>query len=425
MALRSFVHVRLIKATDLFQTDIVGEIDPFCKLKLGNKQKRKTKVHPGGGQNVSFENDEPIAFHYSQDEGSLLSIQVMDKDSLTRSDLVGEAMLDIRGIDNQVWEGEIQLYRSGGFAGKLLLEISHNIPITEEASRPRFNLIPLKARNNKMAAHLTSSYNAKNQPSFCTFELQLRGIAEIFGDAWNANYDKEHAVAFEDSIKGKTIRAVLAGEHALLYRDGTRSSFLRFSKKNRMKLKWISDKEGFCGALNYGIRDNVPRVFTYAIIDEGLYTSETGIAMAKDVMSKHAVHANASPKVRMAGTFRFCYDQEKKEHILVMDNDSGTYRPTFEHFPLVKQLFELNFPGLRVECLNVVESQPEETKVWAGPLEVCPALDVGPPVDPSANPAAARETRTYCTHDERTQVYPGKWEWTALPPTISFIGTEL
>jgi hypothetical protein len=37
----------------------------------------------------------------------------------------------------------------------------------------------------------------------------------------------------------------------------------------------------------------------------------------------------------------------------VLDNNSGTYSPDARHLPLLKQLFEHNFPGLIVMCLDV------------------------------------------------------------------------
>jgi hypothetical protein len=44
-------------------------------------------------------------------------------------------------------------------------------------------------------------------------------------------------------------------------------------------------------------------------------------------------------------------------HRLVLDNNSGTFAPSAEHLPLMRQLFAANFPGIAVETVAVGDSK--------------------------------------------------------------------
>merc|ERR1712151_402372 len=206
-----------------------------------------------------------------------------------------------------------------------------------------------------------------------TYHVALQRVPETFGDAQNANHDEEHAKLFQAPLQN-AIRA----EHAALYQDIPWSHLagVQYDKCS------LSTGVSFLSLLNHGVRQGKRRVFTYVLLDTGLFFSETGAQKAKDLLSKHAVHANGPPAVRMAGTFRIC--EEKNTSVLVADNDSGTYRPSPEHLPLLQQVLELNFPGLRVDVLNVLSPQPEETLDFVGPNE---------------------------SKENSDAVYAGQWKW--------------
>jgi len=95
-----------------------------------------------------------------------------------------------------------------------------------------------------------------------------------------------------------------------------------------------------------------------------------------DIASKHVVHSGVAPEVRCAGTFRILEDPKVKKNNLqqrcsvLIDNDSGTYRPKKEHLQLVKQVLQLNFPKLQVYALDCTVPQPPETLTFLGPDEI-------------------------------------------------------
>jgi hypothetical protein len=75
------------------------------------------------------------------------------------------------------------------------------------------------------------------------------------------------------------------------------------------------------------------RAYTYVIVDclaagQRRYLfrfSETGVKLAKDYLSKHAMHANGAGEVVYAGEFHVA--EEGGENVLVLDNNSGLHLP--------------------------------------------------------------------------------------------------
>lgn len=123
------------------------------------------------------------------------------------------------------------------------------------------------------------------------------------------------------------------------------------------------------------------RIYTYVITLDGEWRfCETGKEFAIDLLSKHSMHANVAKEVAFSGEFfvrkkehRSHHrndhheneqniqngdarpSQDTKEYELVIDNDSGTYRPKKECLPILqKWLSEAeNLGGLgRVVCMD-------------------------------------------------------------------------
>ncbi len=75
-------------------------------------------------------------------------------------------------------------------------------------------------------------------------------------------------------------------------------------------------------------------------MEDSLRFSETGAAFWKDMFSKHAMHANLSENVVLAGEFLACEDR------LIFDNNSGTYAPPKELLKPLVSLFSVSFARL-------------------------------------------------------------------------------
>jgi len=94
-------------------------------------------------------------------------------------------------------------------------------------------------------------------------------------------------------------------------------------------------------------------------MNDGLYFAETGAEFFKDFTSKHAMHANASFKVRYAGEF-IISKKEEGGYKLVIDNNSGTYSPGGDGLGMLKKVLEVNFEGLEVEALDYQDEKLTE-----------------------------------------------------------------
>ncbi|KAJ7173718.1 hypothetical protein C8R46DRAFT_120714 [Mycena filopes] len=88
------------------------------------------------------------------------------------------------------------------------------------------------------------------------------------------------------------------------------------------------------------------KLFTYVITLDGEWRfTETGPEFAVDLLSKHSMHANLAKEIAYSGEF-FVHalpgstatdDRDPKKYELIIDNDSGTYRPKKELLPVLEK----------------------------------------------------------------------------------------
>lgn len=131
--------------------------------------------------------------------------------------------------------------------------------------------------------------------------------------------------------------------------------------------------------------DQGGRIFTYVLTLDGIFRfTETGKEFGIDMLSKHTMHSDVAAYIAFSGEFfirRLKHphskppeeggqnqshppdeisggppqDQPVKDpsyYELIIDNDSGTYRPNAQLLPQLKSFFESNFPGLHVVTLD-------------------------------------------------------------------------
>ncbi|KAI0424140.1 hypothetical protein F5Y09DRAFT_151648 [Xylaria sp. FL1042] len=140
--------------------------------------------------------------------------------------------------------------------------------------------------------------------------------------------------------------------------------------------------------------DEGARLFTYIITLDGLMRfTETGKEFGIDLLSKHTMHSDAQIYIACSGEFfirrvkkhkasgsadlsqsthppsQEASGSSSKEHStakpqdyqLIIDNDSGTYRPDKAVLPDLREFLERNFPGLGVVVLGC--DDPEDQKL--------------------------------------------------------------
>jgi len=155
--------------------------------------------------------------------------------------------------------------------------------------------------------------------------------------------------------------------------------------------------------------DEGGRIFTYVLTLDGLLRfTETGKEFGIDMLSKHTMHSDVAIYISCSGEFfirRLAHPSkptdapeqqthpnadlpggppnsppplDPRNYELVIDNDSGTYRPKGDLLPKLKQFLNENFPGLHVvvkECTDpeldkMKEQQKQRKKVEGANVEM-------------------------------------------------------
>jgi len=151
--------------------------------------------------------------------------------------------------------------------------------------------------------------------------------------------------------------------------------------------------------------DEGGRIFTYVITLDGVFRfTETGKEFGIDLLSKHTMHSDVSIYIAFSGEFfirrlrhrhrpapeeaevgngkgdQEAYEKGKEPdnethppkdipggpprhdppkdpayYELIIDNDSGTYRPNAKLLPVLKEFLEHNFPGLHILTLDCMK----------------------------------------------------------------------
>eukprot|EP01088_Endostelium_zonatum_P019725 TRINITY_DN6960_c0_g1_i1.p1 TRINITY_DN6960_c0_g1~~TRINITY_DN6960_c0_g1_i1.p1 ORF type:complete len:449 (-),score=97.63 TRINITY_DN6960_c0_g1_i1:40-1386(-) len=208
-----------------------------------------------------------------------------------------------------------------------------------------------------LAAKTVLSRKVTVRGSYPVYRVTMFAIDSIFKDRfqpWNKQYDKAQKI-FGDTTQAVLVRNAIIAEHKMLY------STLQMSSGR------LFNGEQFLNLINNGIRRGRRRLFTYVLLDQKLYFSETSASFFKDFLSKHSVHSNAREKVRYAGEF-FVLDYKdgadgEVKYKLIIDNNSGTYAPVVEDLKLLEQAFRYNFPGINMEALDYKSEKEKEYKV--------------------------------------------------------------
>lgn len=154
--------------------------------------------------------------------------------------------------------------------------------------------------------------------------------------------------------------------------------------------------------------DHGGRIFTYVLMLDGLFRfTETGKEFGIDLLSKHSMHSDASIYIAWSGEFfirrlkhrerpRSSHDvhdetrpsdapasgsshepppQDPTQYELIIDNDSGTYRPKAALLPILQKYLHSNFPGLKIRAMacddkHIIEmkKQQRERKKASGEM---------------------------------------------------------
>lgn len=191
-------------------------------------------------------------------------------------------------------------------------------------------------------------------------------------------------------LQGFVLSKALHHQHARVYNFDKSTVYGQFDEKNHGK----DVTKHFLEMVHY---DQGARIFTYVLTLDALFRfTETGKEFGIDMLSKHTMHSDVSMYIAFSGEFfirRLKHPRrppppeptesstqshppphddnpshpaedidggppkedppkDPSHYELVIDNDSGTYRPNAELLPILKAYLAANFPGLHILTLD-------------------------------------------------------------------------
>lgn len=184
-------------------------------------------------------------------------------------------------------------------------------------------------------------------------------------------------------LRGRILHKALSHQHNRIYNFDSSTEYGRFEP---------CSEEASLQFLRLAHFDQGGRVFTYVLTLDGLFRfTETGLEFGIDLLSKHTMHSNVATYIACSGEF-FIRRRKKPSasaepdqpthpselldggppdeapptkpqyYQLVIDNDSGTYRPDASVLPALREYMARNFPGLDVVALGCDDEEDKKLK---------------------------------------------------------------
>jgi hypothetical protein len=189
-------------------------------------------------------------------------------------------------------------------------------------------------------------------------------------------------------VRGFFLHKALSHQHSQIYHYDRKTEYGYLSVEPSPEVT-----HRFLEEVDY---DRGGRIFTYVLSLDALWRfTETGKEFGIDMLSKHTMHSNISLYIAFSGEFfvrRLKYaDRPPPEECgnneshppetipggppdkdaptdpayyeLIIDNDSGTYRPNAEMLPKLKQFLEFNLPGMKIVTLDCQKDEELMSKL--------------------------------------------------------------
>ncbi|WVQ84085.1 hypothetical protein IAT38_006230 [Cryptococcus sp. DSM 104549] len=180
-------------------------------------------------------------------------------------------------------------------------------------------------------------------------------------------------------LRGKVLNKALHHQHERIYNFDRQTEFGVFPAAEEGEPPGKDVTEKFLELVHF---DQGARIFTYVITLDGMFRfTETGKEFGIDLLSKHTMHSDVNIFIAWSGEFliRRLSNPNKSpddpsqhthpteslpggppdapppkdpEHYeLIIDNDSGTYRPDASLIPVLTKFLKRNLPGLKVRVM--------------------------------------------------------------------------
>ena len=185
------------------------------------------------------------------------------------------------------------------------------------------------------------------------------------------------------SLRGRILNRALHHQHSRVYNYDRTTVYGSFPSPSKdMTLQFLD-------LVHY---DQGGRIYTYVLTLDGQWRfTETGKEFGIDLLSKHTMHSDVSIYIAFSGEFFIrrlkspWKDPEEQEthppveisggppegsppkdpayYQLIIDNDSGTYRPNAELLPQLKEFMHRNLPGLKIMTLDCTSDKDKMDKM--------------------------------------------------------------
>lgn len=186
-------------------------------------------------------------------------------------------------------------------------------------------------------------------------------------------------------MRGTILNKALHGQHRRIYNFNASTEYGDFD---------ACTKEAALQFLKLVHFDEGGRIFTYVLTLDGMFRfTETGKEFGIDMLSKHTMHSDVETYIACSGEFfvrrlnRPTGSDKVHPHTkthpaqnipggppgeqpphdpsyyqLIIDNDSGTYRPDKSTLPYLKDFLENNFPGMGIITMHWEEKELQDMK---------------------------------------------------------------
>jgi len=192
---------------------------------------------------------------------------------------------------------------------------------------------------------------------------------------------------FSKGVRGRILAKALHKQHRRVY---------NFNRSTQHDFFTPCSEEASIEFLRLAHFNEGGRIFTYVLTLDGMFRfTETGSEFSIDMLSKHTMHSDVTTYIACAGEFFIrrlhkphtssATDHDHEPYLaeegsegsrntddpppykpayyqLIIDNDSGTYRPDKSILPLLKQFMEHNFPGLCVVAMHCADEKLKKLK---------------------------------------------------------------
>ncbi|KAK4935932.1 hypothetical protein LTR10_023098 [Elasticomyces elasticus] len=248
----------------------------------------------------------------------------------------------------------------------------------------------------------TEKYN------FQAVQIQLRG--PVPADLYHRYVEFKPFVAgmfTSHSLRGRLLNRALHHQHARIYNYDKSTKYGSFDEP------CIELTKVFLDLVHY---DEGGRIFTYVLtLDGHLRFTETGKEFGIDMLSKHTMHSDVNIYIACSGEFFIRRIKHAREHQqdksvdpdqgthepapepeednqqeesdmittngkghsetgtgqskdpshyeLIIDNDSGTYRPNAKKLPMLRDFLNMNLPGMKVVTLDCQGDEEKMNKL--------------------------------------------------------------